>query len=74
MSKGYVTGKKSPNAMRKTREENRTNDQSIKNLPTNEKDLGRKPKDHIDIVDEKTFQLGLKTRKEKSRLMERDRD
>ena len=54
-----------------TEEENRTRDQSMKNLPTDEGDWGGKPKDLIDIVDEKTFQPGLRTGKEKPRLMER---
>ena len=43
----------------------------MKNLPTDEGDWGGKPKDLIDIVDEKTFQPGLRTGKEKPRLMER---
>ena len=43
----------------------------MKNLPTNEEDWRGKPKDLIDIVDEKTFQPGLRTGKEKPRLVER---
>ena len=46
----------------------------MKNLPTDEGDWGGKPKDRIDIVDEKTFQPRLRTGKEKLRMMERDRD
>ena len=57
--------------MRETGEENRTRDQLMKNLPTDEGDWGGKPKDLIDIVDEKTFQPGLRTGKEKPRLVER---
>ena len=48
-------------------EENRIRN---KNLPTNEKDREENQK-IIDIIDEKTFQPGLKTRKEKPRLVER---
>ena len=58
--------------MRETEEENRTRDQLMKNLPTNEGDWGEKPKDHIDIVNKKTFQSGLRIEKEKPKLMERD--
>ena len=58
--------------MKENGEENRTKDQLMKDLPTNEGGWGGKSKDHIDIVDEKTFQSGLKTGKEKPRLMERD--
>ena len=42
----------------------------MKNLPTDEGDWGEKPKDLINIIDEKTFQPGLRTRKEKPRMME----
>ena len=41
--------------MRETREENRTRDQLMKNFLTDEEDWRRKPKDCIDIVNEKTF-------------------
>ena len=54
-----------------TEEENRTRDQSMKNLPTNEED-GEKNRKIIDIVDEKTFQPGLRIEKEKPRLVERE--
>ena len=57
--------------MRETREENQIRDQLMKNLPTDERDWGGKPKDFINIVDEKTFQPGLRIEKEKSRIMER---
>ena len=50
-----------------TEEENRTRDQSIKNLLTNEADRKENRK-IINIVDEKTFQPGLRTRKEKPRV------
>ena len=53
----------------KTEEENRTKDQLMKNLPINEGD-GEENQKIIDIVDEKTFQPGLRTGKEKPRLME----
>ena len=43
----------------------------MKNLPANEGDSGGKLKDFIDIVDEKTFQPGLRTGKEKPRMMKR---
>ena len=55
-----------------TEEENRTKDQSIKNLPTNEGDGEENQKIiSVDIVDEKTIQPGLKIGKEKPRLEER---
>ena len=60
--------------MREIGEENQIRDQLMKNLLTNEKDWAKKPKNHINIVDEKTFQPGLRTGKEKPRLMEKDRD
>ena len=60
--------------MRETGEENRTRDQSMKNLPTYKEDWGGKPKDLIDIINEKTIQPGLRKGKEKPRKMERDRD
>ena len=60
--------------MREIGEENQTRDQSMKNLLTNKEDWGRKLKDHIDIVNEKTFQLGLKIGKKKPRMVERNRD
>ena len=45
----------------------------MKNLPTNEGDGEENQKIiNVDIVDEKTFQPGLKTRKEKSRVVERE--
>ena len=59
--------------MKETGEENRIRDQSMKNLPTDERDWEGKPKDLIDIVNEKTFQPGLKTEKKKTRMMERGR-
>ena len=55
-----------------TKEENQAKDQSIKNLPTDKGDEEENQK-IIDIVDEKTFQPGLRTRKEKPRLLERRR-
>ena len=57
--------------MRETGEENRTEDQSMKNFPTNKENWGGKPKDLIDIIDEKTFQPRLRTGKEKPRMMDR---
>ena len=55
-----------------TKEENRTRDQSMKNLPTDKGDKEENQKIiSVDIVDEKTFQPGLKTGKEKSRVVER---
>ena len=54
-----------------TKEENRTTDQSMKNLPTDERD-GEENRKIINIVDEKTFQPGLRTGKEKPRLVERE--
>ena len=54
----------------KTEEENRTRDQSMKNLPADE-GAGEENRKIIDIVDEKTFQPRLRTEKEKPRLMER---
>ena len=57
--------------MKETGEENRTKDQLMKNLSTNEGYWGGKPKNLIDIVNEKTFQPGLRTEKEKPRMMER---
>ena len=57
----------------KTKVENRTRDQSMKNLLTDEGDWGEKPKDQsVDIVDEKTFQPGQRTGKKKPRLMWRE--
>ena len=53
-----------------TEVENRTRDQSMKNLPTDEED-GEENRKIIDIVNEKTFQPGLRTGKEKPRLVER---
>ena len=56
----------------KTEEENRTRDQSMKNLQTDEGDGEENRKIiSVDIVDEKTFQPGLRTGKEKPRLVER---
>ena len=43
----------------------------MKNLPTNDGDWEGKPKDLIDIVDEKTFQPGLRKEKKKPKMMER---
>ena len=55
-----------------TEEENRTRDQSMKNLPTDEGDGEENRKIiSVNIVDEKTFQPGLRTRKEKSRVVGR---
>ena len=54
-----------PTQLWETEEENRTKDQSMKNLPTDEGD-GEENRKIIDIVDEKTFQPGLKTGKEKT--------
>ena len=55
-----------------TEEKHRTRDQSMKNLPTDERDRKENQKIiSIDIVDEKTFQPGLRTGKEKSRVVER---
>ena len=58
----------------KTEVENWTRDQLLKNLPTDEGDGEENQKIiSVDIIDEKTFQPGLRTRKEKSRLVERRR-
>ena len=44
----------------------------MKNPPTNEKDREENPKIiSVDIVEEKIFQPGLRTGKEKPRLVER---
>ena len=55
-----------------TKEENRTKDQLMKNLPTNEGD-GDENRKIINIVNEKTFQPGLRTEKQKPRVVERRR-
>ena len=56
-----------------TEEKNRTRDQSIKNLPTDEGDGEENRKIiSVDIVDKKTFQPGRRTGKEKPRLLERE--
>ena len=57
-----------------TEEKNRTRDQSMKNLPTNKGDGKENQKIiSVDIVNKKTFQPGLKTRKEKPRLVEKEK-
>ena len=56
---------------RETMEENRTRDQSMKNLPINEGHGEENRKMSVDIVDKKTFQPRLRTEKEKPRLVER---
>ena len=71
LKKDHVAGEKPPNPRTGDWwEENRTRDQSMKNLPTDEGD-GEENRKIINIVDEKTFQLGLRTGKEKPRLVER---
>ena len=44
----------------------------MKNFPNDERDVEENRKIiSVDIVDKKNFQLGLRTRKEKSRVVER---
>ena len=55
-----------------TKKENRTRNQSMKNLPTDEGDREENRKIiSVYIVDEKTFQPGLRIGKEKLRVVER---